>query len=78
LSAEVHWDSARFEDDLNTIKLGSAFVLDLRAEYEVRDHISIFATVDNVANANVATADTSSVVNYGEPRVYEIGLKYAE
>ena len=78
LSAEVHWDSARFENDLNTLKLGSAFVLDLRAEYEIRDHISIFAAVNNVANDNIATADTTGVVNYGEPRVYEIGLKYAE
>jgi outer membrane receptor protein involved in Fe transport len=67
-----------FEDDLNTLKLGSAFVLDLRAEYEIRDHISIFAAVDNAANDNIATADTTGVVNYGEPRVYEIGLKYAE
>jgi outer membrane receptor protein involved in Fe transport len=78
LSAEVHWDSARFENDLNTIKLGSAFVLDLRGEYEIRDHISVFAAVENVAGANIATADTTGVVNYGEPRVYEIGLKYAE
>ncbi len=78
LSAEVHWDSARFEDDLNTLRLGSAFVLDLRAEYEIRDHISVFAAVDNVAGVNIATADTTGVVNYGEPRVYEIGLKYAQ
>ena len=78
LSAEFHWDSARFEDDLNTIKLGSALVLDLRAEYEIRDRISIFATVDNVVNDNIATGNTTGVINYGEPRVYEIGLKYAE
>jgi outer membrane receptor protein involved in Fe transport len=78
LSAEVHWDSARFENDLNTLRLGSAFVLDLRAEYEIRDHISVFAGVDNVAGANIATAETTGVVNYGEPRVYEIGLKYAQ
>jgi vitamin B12 transporter len=78
LDASVHWDSARFEDDLNTLKLGSAFVLDLRAEYEIREHISIFAAVDNVADANVATADTTGVINYGEPRFYEIGVRYAE
>ena len=78
LAADVHWDSARFENDLNTIKLGSAFVLDVRAEYEIRDHVSLFAAVDNVADDNIATADTTGVVNYGEPRVYEIGLKYAE
>ncbi|MGD0143507.1 MAG: TonB-dependent receptor [Rhizomicrobium sp.] len=78
LDAQMHWDSARFEDDLNTLKLGSAFVLDLRAEYELRDRISVFVAVDNAANANIATADTTGVVNYGEPRIYEIGLKYAQ
>ncbi len=78
LDAQVHWDSARFEDDLNTLKLGSAFVLDLRAEYEIRDHVSIFVAVDNAANDNIATQDTTGVINFGEPRVYEIGLKYAE
>jgi outer membrane receptor protein involved in Fe transport len=78
LDASIHWDSARFEDDLNTLKLGSAFVLDLRAEYEIRDHISIFVAVDNTTDANIATQDTTGVINFGEPRVYEIGLKYAE
>jgi outer membrane receptor protein involved in Fe transport len=78
LDASVHWDSARFEDDLNTLKLGSAFVLDVRAEYEIHDHISIFAAVDNVADVNIATQDTTGVINFGEPRFYEIGLKYAE
>ena len=77
LGANIHWDSARFENDLNTLKLGSAFVLDLRGEYEIRDRISLFVAIDNVADANIATADTTGVVNYGEPRVYEIGLKYA-
>ncbi len=78
LDASVHWDSTRFEDDLNTLRLGSAFVLDLRAEYLLREHLSVFAAVDNAANANVATADTTGVIDYGQPRVYEIGLKYAE
>ncbi|MGB8365168.1 MAG: TonB-dependent receptor [Rhizomicrobium sp.] len=78
LDADLRWVSAQFDNDLNTIKLGSAFTLDLRAAWLVADGVSLFGKIDNVTDANVATADTTGVFNVAAPRTFEIGLTYAE
>jgi outer membrane receptor protein involved in Fe transport len=85
--ADVRWVGAQFEDDLNTLKLGSAFVADLRAEWQFRENLMLFAAVDNIADSNVNTGETSfepqgngvvPVVSLGAPRTFEVGLTYAE
>ena len=76
-SADLHWESTRFEDDQNTMHLGSAFVLDLEAAYRFVDAYSAFVRVDNATSASVATAEAADgTFSYGQPRVFEIGLKY--
>jgi outer membrane receptor protein involved in Fe transport len=76
--ADLHWESTRFEDDLNTMRLGSAFVLDLKAAYRLADGLSVFVSVENAANANIATAEAADgTFSYGQPRVWEAGLSYA-
>ena len=78
LDADLHWESARFEDDQNTMRLGSAFVLDLKGAYRLTDVLSAFVSVENATNANIATAQAADgTISYGEPRIYEIGLSYA-
>ncbi|HEX3675077.1 MAG TPA: TonB-dependent receptor [Rhizomicrobium sp.] len=85
LDADLHWESTRFEDDQNTLRLGSAFVLDLRATWLFRDDFAAYAAVYNAANANVVTGETSTigtppnqkeVESLGQPRTFEIGLTY--
>ena len=85
LDADVHWESMRFEDDQNTLRLGSAFTLDLRAAWFFRPDLSLFAVVYNALDAKVATGETSTitigpttreVVSLGQPRTWEIGLRY--
>ncbi|MBS0275479.1 MAG: TonB-dependent receptor [Proteobacteria bacterium] len=77
LDANLHWESARFEDDQNTMRLGSAFVLDLKASYLLTEALSAFVAMDNAANANIATAQAADgTISYGQPRMYEVGLTY--
>jgi vitamin B12 transporter len=77
LDADVHWESARFEDDQNTMKLGSAFVLDTRAAWKFADALSAWIAVNNVTNTNIATAEAADgTVSYSQPRMYEVGLTY--
>jgi len=77
LDADLHWESARFEDDQNTQRLGSAFVLDLKASYLLTDTLSAFVAVDNATNANIATAQAADgTISYGEPRMWKVGLTY--
>ena len=77
LDADLHWESRRFEDDQNSMRLGSVFVLDLRAAYRFAESYSAFVSVDNVVNAKIATAQAADdTVSYGQPRVFEVGLRY--
>jgi outer membrane receptor protein involved in Fe transport len=84
LGADVRWVGAQFEDDLNQYRLGSAFVTDLRAEWQFRENMSLIGEIDNVANATVNTGETtfeangSPVISQGAPRTFEIALAYAE
>jgi outer membrane receptor protein involved in Fe transport len=78
LDADLHWEAARFEDDQNTMLLGSAFVLDLKAAYRLVDAMSVFISVENATKANIATAEAADgTISYGQPRVCEVGLSYA-
>jgi outer membrane receptor protein involved in Fe transport len=77
LDADLHWESSRFEDDQNTMKLGSAFVLDTRATWKFADALSAWFAVCNATNANIATAEAADgTFSYGQPRMYEIGVTY--
>lgn len=78
LDANLHWESTRFEDDQNTMRLGSALLLDLEVAYRFADAYSAFIRVENVANANVVTAEAADgTLSYGQPRAFEVGLRYA-
>jgi outer membrane receptor protein involved in Fe transport len=77
LEGDLRWVSSQFEDDLNTIKLGSALTIDLRADWQIRDGISIFGKIENLMDAKVATGNTTGVINIAEPRIFEIGVGYA-
>jgi outer membrane receptor protein involved in Fe transport len=77
LDADLHWESSRFEDDQNTMKLGSAFVLDTRATWKFADALSAWFAVYNATNANIATAEAADgTFSYGQPRIYEVGVTY--
>jgi len=85
LDADVHWEGRRFEDDQNTLRLGSAFVLDLRATWMFTSDWAVYGVVYNAANADVATGETSTittgaitheVVSLGQPRTFELGVTF--
>ncbi len=78
LESDLRWVGAQYEDDLNTIKLGSALVVDLRADWRVYGGFSLFGRIGNVLDAKVATGNTTGVINTGAPRVFEAGISLAD
>lgn len=83
LQAQLHWEGLRFEDDRNTLRLGAALTLDLRATYALTDAVAVYVAADNVTDANVATAAATdpllgTVISYGQPRQVWLGVTYAE
>ena len=77
LDADLRWVGAQYEDDINTIKLGSALTIDVRADWAIREHLSLYGKIENALDAKVATGNTTGVINIGAPRIFEIGLNYA-
>jgi len=76
LSADVRWEGERFEDDLNSRVLGSAVTLDLRAEWRLAGPVSVWAGVDNLADADVEVSETADgTEGFGPPRTFRAGLR---
>lgn len=75
-SADARYESARFDDDLNTRRLGPATTLDLRFEQDVAAPLSLFVALDNALDADVQTGEASDgVALYGPPRTLRVGLR---
>jgi len=77
LSADARYESARFDDDLNTRRLAPALTLDVRFEQDVSDNAAMFLALDNALDAEIETGATADDVTlYGAPRALRIGLRF--
>lgn len=75
LAGRVRYESARFEDDLNSRVLDAATTVDARAEYEVRTGVVAYVAADNLFDAEVEVSETGDgVAGYGPPRMVRAGL----
>ncbi|QGZ93502.1 TonB-dependent receptor [Terricaulis silvestris] len=76
LSADVIYESERFEDDLNTRVLSAATVLDLRVEQRLSPLASVYLALDNALDADVETAETADgTESFAPPRALRVGLR---
>ncbi|HYD86317.1 MAG TPA: TonB-dependent receptor [Vitreimonas sp.] len=76
LGADLRYESARFDDDLNTRRLEAALTLDLRYEQDVTANTAVFVALDNALDAAIETGATADDVTlYGAPRSVRIGLR---
>ena len=75
LSADVRYESLRFDDDLNTNPLNAATTADARATWHLTRQADLFLDGQNLFDAKVATAvNTDKTVGYGPPRIISIGV----
>jgi outer membrane receptor protein involved in Fe transport len=77
LLGAVRYESARFEDDLNSRKLDPAFTVDVRADWRLTDALSAYVAADNLFDAAVQTGLTADgIASYDAPRVVRAGLSF--
>lgn len=75
VSANVRYESNRWADDANTLRLGSATTLDARLTWTVGEDLAVYLAADNLVNARVATTmSADGVSNYDAPRTVRAGL----
>ncbi|HVK82040.1 MAG TPA: TonB-dependent receptor, partial [Verrucomicrobiae bacterium] len=75
-SADARYESARYDDDLNTRRLGEALTLDLRLEQNITASTAAFLALDNALDADIETGATADGVTlYGAPSAFRVGLR---
>jgi len=75
LIGRVRYESARFEDDLNSRVLDAALTADARAEFEVRQGVVAYVAADNLFDAEVEVAESGDgIEGYGPPRTLRAGF----
>lgn len=76
LSADLSYESARFDDDQNTRVLSAATVADFRIDQRVAGGATLFATLENAFDADVETAKTADgISSFGPPRTLRVGVR---
>ncbi|MEM8917876.1 MAG: TonB-dependent receptor [Pseudomonadota bacterium] len=75
-SISMRYTGSRFEDDQNSRSLEDAFTLDGRLAYAVTDKLLVEGRVENLFDAEVQAAISSSgIVERAFPRTFWIGLR---
>ena len=74
ISGELRYESARFDDDLNTRRIAGGATAGARATWRVSSAVSFYLAADNLFNAAIQTSRSADgVVTYDAPRMVRIG-----
>jgi outer membrane receptor protein involved in Fe transport len=75
LSSRARYESTRFDDDLNSRTLDAALTVDARADFSLRQGLTLYAVADNLFDEDVAVSQTGDGVSgYGPPRTLRAGV----
>ena len=67
---DIRYETLRWSDDLNTLRLPEATTIDAKATWHVRPMIDLYFAADNLFNEKVATSrGGDQVVTYDAPRM---------
>ena len=77
LEGDVRYETLRFSDDQNTLRLPGVATIDAKATVHVTDRIDFYLAADNLFNARVSSSETADgVYTYDAPRVFRLGVAY--
>jgi vitamin B12 transporter len=75
LTAEVRYESARFDDDQNTRLIKAGTGVNARGEWRLTQALNVYVAADNLLNANIETGrSAANVVTLDAPRMVRVGL----
>ena len=77
LAADVRYESARWEDDLNTRRLSAGLQLDARAAWRLSETLEAFVAAENLFDETLEVGETADgVESYAVPRTIRVGLTF--
>jgi outer membrane receptor protein involved in Fe transport len=75
LTAELRYESDRFDDDQNTRRIDGGAGVDARAEWRVSRRLAAYVAADNLFDARLQTGRSATgVVTYDAPLTVRLGL----
>jgi len=73
--AQARYESSRFEDDLNTLRLRSVWFVDASVRRTIVRGVELYVSAENLFDARVeAGRSPDGTVTLGTPRVVRAGL----
>lgn len=77
LVLDARYESARWEDDLNSRRLSAGVQVDARAGWMFADNAEVFVAADNLFDKDLEVGETADgVESYAAPRTLRIGISY--
>ncbi len=78
LQLDGRYESARYDDDLNTLRLRSSVTADLRADWRLTRKLAVFLAVENLFDTKVQTAEAADgTYSYDAPTIVRVGVRVA-
>jgi outer membrane receptor protein involved in Fe transport len=75
LSADLRYESGRWEDDLNSRRLSAGTTVDARAGWRVRADTEVYVAVENLLDEKVEVGETADgVESFSAPQTFRIGV----
>lgn len=75
-TASARYESARFDDDLNSRPLDAAWNIDTRIQWQVLPHAALWLAADNLLDEDIQTAMTGTgIAGYTAPRTVRAGVR---
>ena len=75
LSADLRYESKRFEDDLNSRVLSAGLTLDARAAWRLSPDSEVYVAAENLGGAKLEVGETADgVESYSAPRTFRVGF----
>ena len=77
VSADLRYEGARWEDDLNTRRLGAGLQLDARAAWRLSETSEVYLAFENLTDEKLEVGETADgVESYSAPQTIRIGFSY--
>ncbi|MDB5425960.1 MAG: TonB-dependent receptor for transport vitamin [Phenylobacterium sp.] len=77
LTADLRYESRRFDDDLNSRVLSAGTSLDARAAWSVGPGSELYLAAENLGGARIEVGETADgVESFAAPRTFRVGFAY--
>jgi outer membrane receptor protein involved in Fe transport len=76
VSLQARYQGDRFEEDLNTLRIDDAWVVDLHLSRQVTAALAAFVAVENLFDSEVAVGQNEDFTELGQFRYVHAGLRY--